>query len=133
MHRSWQWVPVLSNALPTLNLALSFLLTTSFFAMIYKVLPAARMRWADVLLGGAFTAILFTAGKTLIGLYLGRTGVASVYGAAGSLVLLLLWIYYSAQIFLIGAEFTEVYSRWFGSRRDQPARHAASNPAAQAG
>ncbi len=118
-----QQLPALADALPSLNLGVSFVLTTTFFAMIYKVLPAARMRWSDVWLGGAFTALLFTIGKTFIGLYLGRTGVTSVYGAAGSLVLLLLWIYYSAQIFLIGAEFTEVYSRRFGSRRGEPAKH----------
>lgn len=112
-------LPVLTELLPAMNFLLSFLLTTSLFAMIYKLLPDVRMDWRDVWLGAAVTALLFTIGKTLIGLYLGRTGVASVYGAAGSLVLLLLWVYYCAQIFLVGAEFTEVYSRLFGSRREQ--------------
>ena len=114
-------LPVLTELLPALNFLVSFLLTTSLFAMIYKLLPDARMDWRDVWLGAAVTALLFTIGKTLIGLYLGRTGVASVYGAAGSLVVILLWVYYCAQIFLVGAEFTEVYSRFYGSRRDQVA------------
>jgi membrane protein len=126
-----QHLPALADALPGLNLGLSFLVTTTFFAMIYKVLPATHMRWSDVWLGGAFTALLFTVGKTFIGLYLGRTGVTSVYGAAGSLVLLLLWIYYSAQIFMIGAEFTEVYSRRFGSRREESAKDTSSGQAGQ--
>jgi membrane protein len=114
-----RYLPVLTELLPTLNFLLSFLLTTSLFAMIYKLLPDARMDWRDVWLGAAATALLFTIGKTLVGLYLGRTGATSVYGAAGSLVLVLLWVYYCAQIFLVGAEFTEVYSRLHGSRRAQ--------------
>ena len=85
--------------------------------LVYKVLPAVELAWRDVWLGAACTAILFTTGKSLIGIYLGRAGATSVYGAAGSLVLVLLWIYYSAQILLLGAEFTEVYSRRWGSRR----------------
>jgi membrane protein len=97
------------------------LLTTSLFAMIYKILPDVKMDWCDVWLGAAATALLFTVGKTLIGLYLGRTGATSVYGAAGSLVLVLLWVYYCAQVFFVGAEFTEVYSRRYGSRRAEDA------------
>lgn len=114
-----QHLPLLSELLPPLNFLLSLLLTTALFAMIYKVLPDAEMDWRDVWLGAAATAILFTIGKTLIGLYLGRAGATSIYGAAGSLVLVLLWVYYCAQIFFVGAEFTEVYSRWYGSRRTQ--------------
>ncbi|MBI1817294.1 MAG: YihY/virulence factor BrkB family protein [Deltaproteobacteria bacterium] len=110
-------LPQLSGALPLLNTALSFVLTTSLFAMIYKVLPDVELHWRDVWVGAAVTAVLFSVGRTLIGVYLGRAGTASVYGAAGSLVVLLLWIYYSAQILFIGAEFTEVYSRRYGSRR----------------
>jgi membrane protein len=110
-------VPLLGELLPKLNFLLSLILTTTLFAMIYKILPDAQMDWRDVWLGAAVTAVLFTIGKMLIGLYLGRTGVASIYGAAGSLVLILLWVYYCAQIFFVGAEFTEVYSRRYGSRR----------------
>ena len=112
-------LPVVTYLLPALNFLLSFLLTTSLFAMIYKLLPDASMDWRDVWLGAAATAFLFTIGKTLIGLYLGRAGVTSVYGAAGSFVLVLLWVYYCAQVFLVGAEFTEVYSRLYGSRRTE--------------
>ncbi len=111
-------LPLLGELLPKLNFLLSLLLTTTLFAMIYKILPDAQMDWRDVWLGAAVTAVLFTIGKTLIGVYLGRTGVASIYGAAGSLVVVLLWVYYCAQIFFVGAEFTEVYSRWYGSRRN---------------
>ena len=109
-------LPLLSRLLPPLNFALSFAVVTALFAMIYKTLPDADMHWRDVWLGAAVTALLFTVGKSLIALYLARAGVTSVYGAAGSLVLVLLWIYYSAQILFVGAEFTEVYSRRYGSR-----------------
>jgi len=102
------------------NVALSFAVITAFFALIYKLLPDVRIEWRDVALGALVTAVLFGLGRSLIGLYLGRAGVTSVYGAAGSLVLVLLWIYYSAQLLLLGAEFTEVYSRRFGSRREHP-------------
>jgi membrane protein len=112
-----KYLPLAGQLLPALNFALSFGIITALFAMIFKVLPDVYMHWRDVWPGAAVTALLFTVGKTLIALYLGRTGVTSVYGAAGSLVLILLWVYYSAQILLIGAEFTEVYSRRYGSRR----------------
>jgi len=111
-------LPLLSWVLPWLNFALSFGVITALFAMIYKVLPDVRMHWRDVWLGAAVTALLFTLGKALLALYLGRAGVTSVYGAAGSFVLVLLWVYYSAQILFLGAEFTEVYSRRYGSRRE---------------
>ena len=110
-------LPVAARVLPPLNFGLSFVVVSGLFALVYKVLPAVELAWRDVWLGAACTAILFTAGKSLIGIYLGRAGATSVYGAAGSLVLVLLWIYYSAQILLLGAEFTEVYSRRWGSRR----------------
>ncbi|MBN2006948.1 MAG: YihY/virulence factor BrkB family protein [Anaerolineae bacterium] len=90
---------------------------TLLFAVIYKVLPDLKIAWRDVIVGAAVTSLLFTAGKTLIGLYLGRSGVGSAYGAAGSLVALLVWIYYSAQIFLLGAEFTHVFAQKYGSLR----------------
>ena len=80
-----------------------------------KLLPDAKIAWRRVWTGATVTAVLFTIGKTLIGLYLGRSTVASVYGAAGSLIVILLWVYYSAQIVFFGAEFTKVYSRHFGA------------------
>ncbi len=93
----------------------SFVVIAFLFALLYKVLPDTRVEWTDVAVGAAATSILFTIGKLLLGLYLGRTGVASTYGAAGSLVVVLLWVYYSAQIFFFGAEFTCVYTNRFGS------------------
>ena len=100
-----------------LDLALSFGLMSVLFALIYKIVPRVHIHWRDVWIGAGFTALLFAIGKVLIGLYLGKTSVTSGFGAAGSLVLLMLWVYYSAQIFLIGAEFTWVYAHEFGSRR----------------
>lgn len=97
----------------------SLVVITTGFAMIYKIMPRARVRWPDVWLGALVTALLFTFGKFLIGLYIGKTGVASGYGAAGSLVVLLVWVYYSAQIFLLGAEFTWLYAHRYGSLRGQ--------------
>jgi membrane protein len=94
-----------------------FLLVTLMFALIYKVMPSVRVQWRDVWIGAMFTAILFMVGKWLIGLYIGRSGVVSGFGAAGSLVVVLVWVYYSAQIFLIGAEFTWVYANAHGSRK----------------
>jgi membrane protein len=85
--------------------------------MIFKFLPDAEVQWKDVWIGASVTALLFSGGKLLIGLYLGRSAVASTYGAAGALAVLLLWVYYSAQILLLGAEFTQVYARRFGSHR----------------
>jgi len=101
-----------------LDLVLSFGLMTVLFALIYKIVPRAHIRWRDVWIGAGVTALLFAIGKVLIGLYLGKTRVTSGFGAAGSLVLLMLWVYYSAQIFLIGAEFTWVYAHELGSRRN---------------
>ena len=95
----------------------SFLLIAAMFALIYKVMPRVQVQWRDVWTGAVFTATLFTFGKFLIGLYIGRSGVISGFGAAGSLVVVLLWVYYSAQIFLIGAEFTWVYANAYGSRK----------------
>ena len=104
---------------------LSFAFITVLFALIYKVMPRVRIAWHDVWMGAAVTSLLFTIGKLLIGLYIGKSGVASVFGAAGSLVVLLLWVYYSAQIFLLGAEYTWVYAHELGSRKG----HVESPPA----
>jgi membrane protein len=93
-------------------------MVTAIFAMIYKIMPRAKVQWRDVWVGAAVTALLFTVGKHLIGLYIGKSSVASGYGAAGSLVVVLVWVYYSAQIFLLGAEFTWVYARTYGSMKD---------------
>jgi membrane protein len=101
---------------PALDLVLSLGLTTILFAMIYKYVPRETIAWGDVWIGGLVTACLFSVGKLLIGLYLGRSSLSSAYGAAGSIMVLLLWIYYSAQIFLLGAEFTHVYAYALGSR-----------------
>ena len=101
----------------SVNLAVDFALTAGVFAMIYKLMPRVRVAWRDVWLGAAVTAALFTVGKFLIGLYIGRSGVTSAFGAAGSLVIVLVWVYYSAQVFLLGAEFTWVYASTFGSAR----------------
>jgi membrane protein len=106
--------------LQALNLALGFGVTTLLFAMAYQILPRMRIAWSDVWIGAAVTALLFTAGKYLIGLYLGRAGVSSGFGAAGSLVIILAWVYYSAQIFLLGAEFTWVFAHTYGSRVGTP-------------
>jgi membrane protein len=94
-----------------------FLLIAAMFALIYKTMPRARIQWRDVWTGALLTSLLFGLGKFLIGLYIGRSGVISGFGAAGSLVIVLLWVYYSAQIFLIGAEFTWVYANMCGSRK----------------
>jgi membrane protein len=102
------------------DLLVSFGLVTVMFALIYRYIPRVRVEWHDVWIGAAVTAVLFAIGKFAIGLYLGKSGVASSFGAAGSLVILMVWVYYSAQIFLFGAEFTWVYAHAFGSRRGQP-------------
>lgn len=109
-----------------LNFSISFVSTTALFAMIYKLMPRARIAWRDVWIGAAVTALLFEIGKFLIGLYLGKASVASSFGAAGSLVVLLVWVYFSAQVFLLGAEFTWVYSHEYGSRAAQPGRKSAA-------
>lgn len=94
---------------------ISFSVIACLFAVIYKMLPDAPLSWRDVWVGATFTAALFALGKYAIGLYLGNSAVASSFGAAGSIIALLLWVYYSAQIFFLGAEFTRQYALWFGS------------------
>ena len=98
-----------------LDVVVSFLFVTALFAMIYKFLPDARIEWREVWVGASLTSFLFTIGKVLIGVYLGTSGVTSTYGAAGSLITVLLWVYYSSLIFFLGAEFTQVYAREYGS------------------
>jgi membrane protein len=104
-----------------INLTASLMLSTAVFAMIYKLMPRVQIDWRDVWIGAGVTALLFITGKFIIGLYLGRSGISSRFGSAGSLVVVLLWVYYSAQVFLFGAEFTWAYSHKFGSRKGQPA------------
>lgn len=110
-----RWLPLSSVWLSLANVAVSFLVTGLMFAMIFKLLPHARPAWSDVWVGAALTAVLFGIGKYLIGLYLGKASVGSTFGAAGSFVVLLFWIYYSSLIVLFGAEFTQVYALHHGS------------------
>ena len=117
------WSPLLSGwsvLAHLIDLLLSFGLTSTVFAMIYKLMPRVRVSWRDVIIGSVVTAFLFTIGKHLISLYIGTSGITSGFGAAGSLVVVLVWVYYSAQIFLLGAEFTWAYSHAWGSRRENP-------------
>lgn len=106
-----------------LNTIISFVVTMLLFALIFKYLPDVIIQWNDVLIGAAITALLFTVGKSLIGVYLGSSSFSSTYGAAGSLIVFLTWIYYSVQILFFGAEFTQVYTRRYGSQI-VPDRHA---------
>jgi membrane protein len=105
--------------LTVLNEVVSLILISILFAAIYKVLPDRALKWRDVITGAVVTALLFTIGKTLIGLYLGSSAVASSYGAASALIVLLLWVYYSAQIFLLGAEFTKVFTEGYKEPGDR--------------
>jgi membrane protein len=107
-------------------------MTTLMFALIYKIIPQKAVKWSDVWIGAGTTAALFTIGKALIGIYLGHSHVVSAFGAVGSLAVCLLWVYYSAQIFLLGAEFTWIYSNTFGGVVKEPAPaplHKKSGPA----
>jgi membrane protein len=111
------WLP--ETAMQITGFVVSFGVITVLFAMMFKWLPDAAITWRDVWLGAAFTALLFEIGKFLIGLYIGKQGLESTYGAAASLVVLLIWVYYSSQIVLMGAEFTRAYALRHGSRRDE--------------
>jgi membrane protein len=106
-------IPVLWS---TVNVLASLTVTTVLFALLYRFLPDVRLHWRDVMTGALVTAVLFTIGQQLIGLYLGQSSVASSYGATGSVMILLLWVYYSCQILLFGAEFTRVYTQRHGVR-----------------
>jgi len=118
--------------LHAVNFSVSFGLATGLFAAIYKMMPRADIAWRDVWVGALVTALLFTIGKFLIGLYLGKSGVTSGFGAAGSMVVLLIWVYYSAQIFLLGAEFTWVYAHRRRPRTGVPAGRPGAASAAPA-
>jgi membrane protein len=120
LARMWGPADLTGTVIQALNFLFSFGLVTLLFAMIYKILPSVRIAWRDVLIGALVTALLFTIGKLGIGIYLGNSAVSSSYGAAGSIILVLVWVYYSAQIFLLGAEFTKVYAHRYGSRRHLP-------------
>ena len=110
------WLPPAQETIwQAINFMVYFGVITLLFAMIFKVLPDVKIAWRDVWIGAIITALLFNFGKLLFGLYLGRSSVTSVYGAAGSLVVVLLWVYYSAQILFFGAKFTQVYSNRYGS------------------
>ena len=108
-------IPGAESVFQVIHVVIAFGVVTLLFAMIYRFLPDVKIAWRDVWIGAAITALLFTIGKFLIGLYLGHSSAASVFGAAGSLVVVLLWIYYSTQILFFGAELTQVYARRYGS------------------
>lgn len=110
------WAPSSALLAQILNFIVSFGVITLLFAMMYKVLPDVEIQWSDVWIGAAVTSLLFSIGKFLLGFYLGSQSFGSTYGAAGSILIILLWVYYSAQILLFGAEFTQVYAKRFGSR-----------------
>ena len=110
-----------------LNVVVSLVLISFLFAAIYKVLPDRDLEWGDVVVGAIVTGVLFTIGKSLISWYIGSSAVASSFGAAGALIVLLLWVYYSAQIFLLGAEFTKVYANSHGSKKGAQVSEDASS------
>jgi len=125
-----QWLEIVAPGIgilsQLLNFVISFVTTALLFACIFKILPDTHIAWRDVGVGAIVTALLFSIGRLLIGLYLGHSTVSSVYGAAGSLAVLLLWVYYSAQILFLGAEFTQVYATTYGSRRSRTQPQPAS-------
>jgi len=108
-------LPTQEWVLHTATFAASFVVVTLLFGAIYKLLPDVRLRWNDVVVGASVTSLLFTIGKQLLAIYLGRVGFESIYGAAGTVVIFLVWVYYSAQLFFLGAEFTKIYTRTYGS------------------
>ena len=119
-HRVDDVLPFGKIVMMIFNFVLSFVLISVLFAAVYKVLPDRHLEWRDVIAGAALTSLLFVIGKSLIGWYIGSSAIASTYGAAGSLIVLLLWVYYSAQIFLLGAEFTKVFANRHGSKQGKP-------------
>jgi membrane protein len=127
VQRSMFGSPLLLQAI---NMVVSLAVTTLLFGLIYRLLPDVRLAWRDVWTGAFVTSILFSIGKFLIGLYLGNSSVASSYGAAGSIVVLLVWVYYSAQVILLGAEFTRVYAEDRRGRAPPPNDLARRDPTA---
>jgi membrane protein len=113
-------LPLGKLILPALNFVVSIVLLAVLFGAIYKVLPDRSLQWNDVVIGALVTSVLFSIGKSLIGWYIGSSAVATSYGAAAGLIALLLWVYYSVQIFLLGAEFTKIYANRHGSKRGSP-------------
>jgi membrane protein len=124
--------PALAVAWTAINVLVSLGVVTLLFAMIYQFLPDVKLKLRDVWLGALVTAGLFSVGKNLIGLYLGTSAIGSSYGAAGSVVVLLVWVYYSAQVVLLGAEFTKAYVQRFEAKRPAPMEHATKDPAPEA-
>ena len=110
------FLPTPEAVLHAATFLFSFVVITFLFAAIYKLLPDVHLRWSDVAIGASVTSLLFTIGKQLIGLYLGKASFGSTYGAAGSLVIVLVWVYYSSMLFFLGAEFTKIYTKTFGSQ-----------------
>jgi membrane protein len=108
-------LPAPGALLHGIDFLVSFLATSGLFAAIYKFLPEVRLCWSDVAVGACATALFFTMGKQILALYIGRASIGSAYGAAASLAVLLIWVYYSAQLFFLGAEFTKIYTKTFGS------------------
>lgn len=127
-------VPGIETTLLELGSAiLSFIVIAALFAAIYKVMPDVQIEWRDVLLGCLVTSLLFTVGKQVLSIYLGRASYRSTYGAAASVVVLIAWVYYSSQIFFLGAEFTRAFASRYGSRLNKKPRDIAlANPLAQA-
>jgi membrane protein len=124
------WFEGMELLLHIVNFVVSVGVITVLFALIYRFLPRIAIGWGDVWIGALVTSLLFSFGKFLIGLYVGKSGMESSYGAAGALVVLLVWVYYSSQIFLLGAEFTKVYAQHHGSQKksSQPATAGSSGP-----
>jgi len=114
-------MPIPESVLHIVSMVVTFIAVTILFALLYKFVPDVHIEWRDVAIGAAVTSLLFSIGKFLIAIYLGKAGVASTYGAAGSLVVFIIWVYYSAQIVFMGAEFTHVFAERHGSRAEQRA------------
>ncbi len=118
-HILERYTDIAGPVISTVNIGVSYVVVSLVFAAIYKVLPNARLLWRDVLVASFGTALLFEGGQTLIGYYLANFITANIYGAAGGIIVLLVWVYYSAQIFLLGAEFTKVWAMHYGSRTNE--------------
>ena len=131
-HAMMHIIPFLPTLMKIADFVVSFGIITLLFALLFEYLPECRIEWRDVWIGGAFTALLFVIGQFLLGWYLGRTGVSTGFGAFGSLVVFLIWVNYSAQILLLGAEFTHVYARRFGSRAGEQSTKVTTRKAATA-